>query len=56
MDELQHISNGAGRELAPLMPRPDIALPAPLGSDTVRGGVKARIRRRPRILADGAAA
>jgi len=40
MEELQHQSNGSGRELARLAPRADIALPAPIGSDSARGGVK----------------
>jgi len=40
MDELQHVPNGAGRELARLTPRMDIGLPAPIGSDTARGGLK----------------
>jgi capsular exopolysaccharide synthesis family protein len=40
MEELQHSHNGNGREIARLAPRPDIALPAPIGSDTARGGVK----------------
>jgi|HubBroStandDraft_1064217.scaffolds.fasta_scaffold04181_5 succinoglycan biosynthesis transport protein ExoP len=40
MEELQHIPNGTGRELARLAPRADIALPAPIGSDTARGGLK----------------
>jgi capsular exopolysaccharide synthesis family protein len=39
MEEFQHRSNGVGRELA-LTPRADIALPAPIGSDNARGGVK----------------
>ena len=40
MDELQHLPNGNSRELAHLAPRADIALPAPIGSDTARGGLK----------------
>jgi succinoglycan biosynthesis transport protein ExoP len=40
MEELQHSHNGNGREIARLAPRADIALPAPIGSDTARGGVK----------------
>jgi capsular exopolysaccharide synthesis family protein len=40
MEELQHLPNGPGRELARLTPRADIGLPAPIGSDTARGGLK----------------
>ena len=40
MEEFQHLPNGAGRELARLTPHADIALPAPIGTDTARGGVK----------------
>ncbi|MGO4881128.1 MAG: GumC family protein [Bryobacteraceae bacterium] len=38
MDELQH-TNGNGRELARI-PRADFAVPAPIGTDSARGGVK----------------
>jgi len=40
MDELQHVPNGTGRELARVFPAGDMALPAPIGSDAARGGVK----------------
>ncbi|HUE22119.1 MAG TPA: polysaccharide biosynthesis tyrosine autokinase [Bryobacteraceae bacterium] len=40
MEEFQHLPNGAGRELARLTPHADLAVPAPMGADTVRGGVK----------------
>ncbi len=40
MEELQHQPNGSGRELARFGPRGDIAVPAPIGSDSARGGVK----------------
>jgi len=40
MEDFPQISNGTGRELARVTPRADIAVPAPIGSDTVRGGVK----------------
>jgi len=40
MEEFQHIPNGAGREVARLTPRPDIAVPAPFGPEAARGGVK----------------
>ena len=37
MEDFQHLSNGSGHEIARLT---DIAVPAPLGSDSARGGVK----------------
>jgi polysaccharide biosynthesis transport protein len=40
MEDFQHSPNGHGRELGHLASRADIVLPAPIGSDTARGGVK----------------
>jgi capsular exopolysaccharide synthesis family protein len=40
MEEYQQSSNGAGREIARLAPRPESTLLAPLGLDAARGGVK----------------
>src|SRR5580700_9991270 len=40
MQEFQQLPNGSGREIARVVTSPDISIPAPLGSDTQRGGVK----------------
>ena len=40
MEDFPQIPNGNGRELARVMPRPDLTPMAPLGPETVRGGVK----------------
>ena len=40
MQDLPQLPNGAGHELARIGPPPDMALPAPIGTDSARGGVK----------------
>jgi len=40
MEDLPQISNGNGRELARIMPHPEKTAMAPLGPETVRGGMK----------------
>ena len=40
MQDIPQLPNGTGRELARVIPHPDIAVPAPIGTDSARGGVK----------------